>query len=124
MLGQDLLEALNTANTKLKETGQHDFTSLNEGVQAVLYKDKGKREELKNYRPITMLNSCYKVLATVMSVRTEKILDDLIDPDQTGFMSGRYICDNIRLLTDTLHHCNTEQIQGAIIMLDLEKAYR
>ena len=70
-----------------------------------------------------MLNSCYKVLATVMSLRTEKILDDLIDPDQTGFMSGRYICDNIRLLMDTLHYCNAEQIKGAIIMLDLEKAY-
>jgi hypothetical protein len=73
-LGKNLLEALNSANGKLKTTGSHHFSSLNEGVQAVLYKDKGKREELKNYRPITMLNACYKVLATAMTIRTGAVI--------------------------------------------------
>ena len=63
------------ANGKLKTTGSHHFSSLNEGVQAVLYKDKGKREELKNYRPITMLNACYKVLATAMTIRTGAVIE-------------------------------------------------
>jgi hypothetical protein len=83
-------------------------------VQAVLYKDKGKREELKNYRPITMLNSCYKVLATAMTTRTGAVIESLIDPDQTGFISSRHTTENIRQLMDTVHHCNTEQIKGTI----------
>ena len=70
-----------------------------------------------------MLNSCYIVLATAMTIRTGAVIESLIDPDQTGFISSRHITENIRQLMDTLHYCNTEQIKGAIIMLDLEKAY-
>ena len=52
LLGQDLLDALNSAQHKLKVRGSHNFKSLNEGTQTILYKNKGEREKLKNYRPI------------------------------------------------------------------------
>ena len=58
--------------------------------------------ELKNWRPISLLNIDYKIsrLYKVLARRMEKVLPKLVHSDQTGFVSGRYIGQNIRLLYD------------------------
>ena len=55
-----------------------------------------------SYRPITLLNWCYKIAAKVLSNRLKINLKDLISPDQSGFIKGRYISDNILLLFNAL----------------------
>ena len=54
----------------------------------------------KNWRPISLLNTVYKIGFGVISSRLKRVLEKLIDLDQTGFISGRYIGDNIRLIYD------------------------
>ena len=65
--------------------------------------DKPKRF-LSNWRLISLLNIVYKLASTCISERIKRVLHYLISEDQTGFMSGRYIGDNIRILYDILYY--------------------
>ena len=55
-----------------------------------------------SYRPIILLNFDYKIIATVINSRMKCYLYDLIRPDQSAFIKGRHIGDNIRLLFDVI----------------------
>ena len=50
-------------------------------------------------------------------------IKNLIDNDQTGFIKGRYIGENIRTIEDIISYANENNIQGLLLQLDFEKAY-
>ena len=78
---------------------------------------------VKNWRPISLLNVDYKLLSKVLAKRMELILAKLIHTDQTGFISGRYIGQNIRLLSDIMEFSDCKKIQGILLLVDFEKAF-
>jgi len=47
----------------------------------------------------------------------------LIHPDQTGFVKGRYIGQNIRLINDIMEHTKLHNIPGILLLLDFQKAF-
>ena len=55
------------------------------------------RNKLKNWRPITLLNSMYKINSAFWANRIKKILLKLIGKNQTGFVQNRFIGENTRL---------------------------
>ena len=57
-------------------------------LQRLLFK-KGKRERIENWRPISLLNSDYKLLATVLATHLRATLPDLIHADQTCGIPNR-----------------------------------
>ena len=57
------------------------------------------------------------------STQNKKVLPDIIHPDQTGFLHGRYIGDNIRQLLETIEHYETSKIPGLVFVADFEKAF-
>ena len=79
--------------------------------------------DLKNWRPITLLNVDYKLLSKVLAKRMELLLPKLIHTDQTGFINGRYIGQNIRLLCDIMELSDTKKSQGIFLFVDFEKAF-
>lgn len=70
-----------------------------------------------------MLNQDYKLIAKVIADRIKKHLDNLINHDQTGFMKGRYIGENIQNIINIMEHCNTEDISAMLVFIDFEKAF-
>ena len=76
---------------------------------------------LKNWRPITLLNVDYKVAAKAIAKRIEPLLPKLIHSDQTGFVKGRYIGENIRLLSDLMEQTKRDQTTGILLSLDFRK---
>ena len=72
-----------------------------EALVVLLYK-KGSRQDIANYRPISLLNTDYKIFAKAWASRTQALLPHLIDPSQTGFVRGRYIKDNVMALMPLL----------------------
>ena len=50
---------------------------------------------LKDWRPLTLLNCDYKILAKILATRLNIVLPKLIHPMQSGFMKGRSIHENI-----------------------------
>ena len=51
------------------------------------------------------------------------MLPSLIQPDQTGFVKGRYICENIRLIADVMEQTRKLNLSGILLSLDFQKAF-
>ena len=94
-----------------------------EGIIICIPKGDKPREYLKNWRPISLLNVVYKIGSTCIANRLKTILPTLIHEDQTGFVPGRYIGDNIRLIYDMIHYLDTEDSPGLLVTIDFEKAF-
>lgn len=54
----------------------------------------------KNYRPISLLNTDYKIYAKILAERIKKVLNEYISEDQVGFFPGRQLKDNTRMLVN------------------------
>ena len=50
-------------------------------------------------------------------------MNKLISTDQTGFMEGRYIGENTRLLYDIMQYTEEQHIPGLLLLIDFEKAF-
>lgn len=97
-------------------------TSQKHAIMSLVYK-KGDRQLLQNWRPISLLNSDYKIAAFVLANRLHKVLPKLINSDQTGYVKNRYIGCNIRLIEDIIDYINEENKKGIIMFCDFEKAF-
>jgi len=118
LLGNDLLACLNEAYEKQELT-----IWQRRGLITLLPKEDGSLLDLHNWRPITLLKVDSKVAAKAIAKRIEAALPNLIHPYQTGFVKGRYIGENIRLISDLLDLTNKNQIPGILAALDFRKAF-
>ena len=55
--------------------------------------------------------------------RIKQFLDKIIHKDQSGFIKGRYIGENIRLMYDIMHYPESHNIPGLLLLVDFEKAF-
>ena len=94
-----------------------------EGIITCIPKTGKERNQLKNWRPLTMLNSIYKFFSSIVAKRIKSTLNQIINPDQTGFISNRFIGENSRLLFDTLCRCENADTPGMLIIVDYAKAF-
>ena len=78
---------------------------------------------MENLRPISLLNVDYKILTKAIAKRLEKILPKIINHDQTGYIKGRFIGENIRLIQDLMSYTKTMEKTGIAIFLDFRKAF-
>ena len=92
------------------------------GIITLLYKN-GEREDIKNWRPITLLNVDYKIVSKILANRLKQVLPKIIDSDQKGFVQGRQIFEGNRLLQDIIDYVDMTDDEGAIIFLDQQKAF-
>ena len=93
-----------------------------ESTQRLLFK-KDQKELLTNWRPISLLNSDYKLLATVMANRLRYTLPEVIDEDQTCGIPERTIFDSVLQLRDLTHEAISKNTNLILISLDQEKAF-
>jgi len=97
--------------------------SQRNGIISLLPKKDKDGLYIRNYRPISLLTVDYKIFAKVLANRLKQCLQNLIHSDQTGFLKGRNIGNNIRLILDIIDYTDTKDIPGAILLLDIEKAF-
>ena len=95
----------------------------NRGVITLLPKGQKPREFLKNWRPISLLNVSYKLASACIANRLKSVLPDLISQDQSGFMPGRFIGENIRQIYDIMNYTEINNIPGLLLLVDFEKAF-
>ena len=113
-----LIDALNLSFSK-------GYLSISQrrGLITLLPKKNKPRQYLKNWRPITLLNCDYKIAAKSIATRLKKVLPYLINNDQTGFLKGRFIGENIRLINSVIDYAEKQNIPGLLLFVDFEKAF-
>ncbi|KAK4512395.1 uncharacterized protein ATC70_003094 [Mucor velutinosus] len=67
--------------------------SWNETVMCLLYK-KGNPAEMRNYRPLSLASSNYKLFTRLLNRRIMEEASPLISRHQLGFLPGRFIAEN------------------------------
>ena len=95
--------------------------SQRQGIISLIPKKNKDPLLLKNWRPISLLNTDYKLATKCIAKRLEKVLPHLIERDQTGYIKGRFTGENIRLISDIIEQYEIEK--GMIFFLDFEKAF-
>lgn len=96
--------------------------TMRKGVISLIFK-KGDREEIKNWRPITLLTCDYKILSKMLTNRLSKVMSKIINSDQTCSVKGRASFMNLLLIRDTIHWATDRGLQLGILSLDQEKAF-
>ncbi|CAI7916027.1 unnamed protein product [Closterium sp. NIES-54] len=96
--------------------------SIKEAVTILLHK-KGDKDKLDNYRPITLLNFTYKVLARVVANRMRSLLHRVISEEQYGFIPGRRISDAIGVVADVIEAAKKGDEDWYLLLVDFRKAF-
>ena len=114
-------------NSFIESIGRGDMTpSQRIGILTLIPKPKTPVElcYIKNWRPITLLNTDYKIFTHVIKNRLIKAIPCIISNVQSGFQAGKSSCDNLILLCLTLEHFNNNpEEEGLLLQVDFEKAF-
>ncbi len=99
--------------------------SLNHTYVTLIPKTKSP-ERVTEYRPISLCNVVYKLIAKVLANRLKKILPHVISESQSAFVPGRLITDNVLIAFKTLYHMHNKRagkVGSMALKLDMSKAY-
>lgn len=99
------------------------YVSARRGIITLLPKKDRDLLEIANWRPITLLNSDYKILAKALARRLQPVLQNLIHADQTGFMKNRNIQDNIRKIIEVCEYMYIVKKPAIIMNIDYRKCF-
>lgn len=84
---------------------------------------KGDRLKLKNWRPISLMNTDYKIISRVYSRRISCVVSTLLSSDQSYCVPGKTIYDNLHLIRNVITHSNQTNSPLAILSLDQTEAF-
>jgi len=118
VIGKDLLLVLRDSS---KNKGSLPLSCWR-AVLTLLPK-KGDLQEIKNWRPVSLLCTDYKLLSKVLAMRLKKVMENIIHVDQTYCIPNRLISDNIFLIRDVLDLSNSLGCEICLISIDQEKAF-
>lgn len=97
--------------------------SQREGIITLLCKDETKASDLRAWRPITLLNSDYKIIAKSLSLRLTPALTDIVGTYQACCIPGRSAELHGLGLKDLLTWAASRDLPGYVCSLDQEKAF-
>ena len=121
-VGFNITKVLTEVLNDIQTYGVDTKTEFAMGWMCPIYKKKDK-SEIGNYRPITLLNTDYKILTKALAIQLTDHISKLIHINQAGFIPKRSIFNHIRLANAIINYAEVTEEDGTIIALDQEKAY-
>lgn len=77
-----------------------------------------------DYRPISLCNVTNKIISKILTARLAHLLPLVLAPNQSGFVQGRLLCDNVLLTQEMIHHLDLcDRSPNVAFKLDMAKAY-
>ena len=99
-------------------------SSQRKAVITLIHKGRDlPRHDLKNWRPISLTNSDYKLMAKCLAQRLNLVIDDLIHPNQTGYLKGRQISTLLRTIDDVTNQLLQTNRPGLLVAVDFYHAF-
>ncbi|GJZ91436.1 RNA-directed DNA polymerase, eukaryota [Tanacetum coccineum] len=78
---------------------------------------------VKDFRPISLIGSLYKIIAKILANRLVGVLGDLVNEVQSAFVADRQILDGPFILDEVLQWCRRKKKHALIFKVDFEKAF-
>ena len=85
---------------------------------------KGDLCDISNVRPVSLLNTDYKLLAKLLANRLKQFIGTVVHEDQSYCVPERTIYYNLNLIRDLLNYCNYNDLPLAVVNLDQKKSIR
>jgi hypothetical protein len=79
--------------------------------------------EMKNFRPICLLNCSFKIFGRLLTSRLERVCDRIVAQEQSAFIRGKYILKSVVIVHEVVHSMHRSKEHGVVIKLDYEKTY-
>ena len=97
--------------------------SQSTSVISLIPKAGKDKHEIKNWRPISISSCDLKIITKAYSLKVGSHLGEIISDSQMGYVPGRDINFNNRILKLALDFCNSSNLDYSIMSLDAQKAY-
>eukprot|EP00253_Pinus_taeda_P004333 PITA_04333 len=117
LIGSDITEVVE--ESRLKGEIYRPFNS----TFIALIPKKDEPETFEDFKPISLCNCIYKIIAKVIAIRLVPILSRNISMEQFGFLDGRQIHEAIGVAQDVIHSIKQKKMKGVVLKIDLSKAY-
>ena len=101
---------------------QHLNTSQRTGIITLTHK-KDEKENLENWRPITLLCADYKIITKTIATRLRRYLSQILHPNQTCSVPGREITTNLYLVRDIIKFAQYKDLDTFLISYDFKQAF-
>ena len=72
---------------------------------------------------VSLLATDYKILTKALSIKLQKVIPSLINSDQVGYIKGRNICENIRIIKDLISFTAMNKSPGFLTLIDFENPF-
>ena len=80
--------------------------------------------EMKDFRPIACCNVLYKVVSKILANRLKEILLRIITQNQSAFVKGRLLIENVLLASELVKDYHKEDVSPRCLMkIDISKAF-
>jgi len=93
------------------------------GASIRLIPKKDTVSDIKNWRPISLLSNLYKIISRALNSRLAKVSNRICSRAQKGFNKLRYTQEAVINVWESIAHCRANNIKGAILAADMEKAF-
>ena len=98
-------------------------TSQRQAVINLIEKKERDKQFIKNWRPISLLNVDYKIIAKALAARLKETLPKLISFQKTAYVRNRFIYEKGGIISDILEMSESLNLKGYIVTVDIEKAF-
>lgn len=63
---------------------------------------KEMTQKLEDYRPISLIGRVYKIISKILAIRLSKVIDSVVNGNQSAFIEGRNIMDEVLIHNEVI----------------------
>ena len=97
--------------------------SLRFGIINIIPKGTKDPRHLSNWRPLTLLNTLYKLISSILAERIKTVLNRILGPHQKAYIPGRFISEATKNTYDIFEQAIRTKNSGLAVLIDFEEAF-